>query len=90
MEFLHSELSTIGGAVSYAVVEQVAKFKDEKPGALEPPLNDVIDPDALDSLFAPTGTSARDGTITFDYSGCRITVEDTGDIVVRDGGAATS
>lgn len=76
--------------MSHAAVEQVAKFKDKKPVALEPTLNDVIVSDALDLLFAPTRTSVRSRTITFDYSGCRITVENIGDIVVQDGDVATS
>ncbi len=40
-----------------------------------PPLYSVIDPDALDRLFAPTqaGTERR-GTVTFHYCGYEVTV----------------
>lgn len=40
-----------------------------------PPLYDVIDPDALDNLFAPTQAgSERHGKIAFQYCGYRVTV----------------
>jgi Halobacterial output domain 1 len=43
-----------------------------------PPLFEVINPDALDNLFAPTQAgSERHGTVTFQYCEYRVTV--TGD-----------
>ncbi|WP_423747291.1 HalOD1 output domain-containing protein (plasmid) [Haladaptatus sp. SPP-AMP-3] len=40
-----------------------------------PPLYDVIDPDALDRLFAPTQAGTRrHGTVTFQYCGYQVTV----------------
>ena len=65
-----------GGRVppSEAVVTAVARQTDVAPTHL-PPLHDVIDPDALDALFAPTPTAGRmDGGVSFEYSGYEFTV----------------
>lgn len=47
------------------------------------PLYESIDPDALDALFRTTssGIVRSEGTITFSYDGCEVTVD--GDEVVR-------
>ncbi|MFH5802119.1 HalOD1 output domain-containing protein [Haladaptatus sp. CMAA 1911] len=41
-----------------------------------PPLYEVIDPDALENLFANTmnGTSRTTGEVVFQYAGCTVTV----------------
>ncbi|MFB9806943.1 HalOD1 output domain-containing protein [Haladaptatus pallidirubidus] len=39
-----------------------------------PPLYDVVNPDALDKLFAPTRKTERHGTVTFKYCGFQVTV----------------
>lgn len=60
---------------SKAVVEVVAKEEDVAPENLEPPLYEVVDPDALDSLF----DDDRDpiGTVSFVYKGHQIVVDST-------------
>jgi hypothetical protein len=64
-------------SVSEVVIERVAERLDESPTALEPPLNDAIDPDALDRLFADreTENGGPDARITFRFAGCRVSVD---------------
>jgi hypothetical protein len=57
--------------VSRRVVESVADAAGTGPTAL-PSLTDVVDPDALDALFA--GDRAN-GRVTFRYAGYRVTVD---------------
>lgn len=55
---------------SRRVVESVADAAGTAPTAL-PSLTDVVDPDALDALFAGDRTN---GQVTFHYAGYRVTV----------------
>lgn len=68
--------------VSDRVLEAVADARGTDPLELDRPLYDVVDPDALDALFA-----ADDGTDTlrveFTYGGYRVTVRGDGQIGVR-------
>ncbi len=56
---------------SAAVVEVVAAHEGVSAERLDPPLNDVVDPDALDRLFAGRTTDAE---VTFRYRGHRVAV----------------
>ncbi|WP_423746482.1 HalOD1 output domain-containing protein [Haladaptatus sp. SPP-AMP-3] len=49
------------------------------------PLYEVIDPDALDNLFAPTheGDARSDGLVEFEYAGCEIIVDSAGEVTVN-------
>lgn len=58
-------------SVSEAVVKAVADAENVEPIELQP-LYDVIDPDALDSLFRP---HAARGRITFQYHGYTVEVD---------------
>lgn len=51
-------------------------------------LYDVLDPDALDALFAPPsdGTPRDGGSVTFPLGDATVTVHATGEIVVATGG----
>ena len=63
---------------SHKVIAEIARRTDVAPTEL-PPLHDVINPDALDTLFQPTPNAGRmDGTISFEYSGYEITVHADG------------
>lgn len=63
------------GNVSNAVVERVAAAEGVDPRELDVPLNEVIDPDALDSLFAPTSKGPRPvGKVTFAFCGHTVVV----------------
>ena len=63
------------------IITHVAAQKNVNPTTLAP-LYTVINPDALETLFAPQidGTPRPGGQIQFDYSGYHITVTSEGDI----------
>lgn len=62
-------------SLSEAVISAVAEAKGLDPLEVGPPLAEVIDPDALDSLFR-----GGVGTVTFEYAGYEVTVDDEGDV----------
>jgi len=72
------------GSVTAAVVAAVADRRGVDPTALEPPLHDAIDTDALERLFEPTRRGARAGTVTFAYDGLSITVDSDGTVDVTE------
>jgi hypothetical protein len=57
-------------APSTAVVQTVTEQSDQDVLDL-PPLNDVVDPDALDGLFSGRDTI---GSVNFEYAGYHVTV----------------
>lgn len=67
-----------------AVLQAVADHEDTTPTALDPALYDVIDPAALDALFAPTeaGSSRTAGQVVFSYCGYEVTVDSDGHVTV--------
>ena len=68
---------------SKAVVEAVAEAEGVNPVELSPPLYEVVDPDALDDLFAPTTVNGRmDGEVRFSYVGYEVTVAGDGYVSV--------
>lgn len=72
--------------LSTSVIEAIADHKGVDPTALEPPLFDAVDPDALDSLFTngedtPAETT---GHVTFAYNGIEVQVTNTGDVRIDD------
>lgn len=61
--------------ITAAVVEAVAEAEDVSPVEITQPLASVIDPDALDALFASTASERpRSGQVEFEYHGYHITV----------------
>ncbi|WP_161973230.1 HalOD1 output domain-containing protein [Halostella litorea] len=72
------------GDPSTTVVLAVAEALDTDPLDLSPALYEVIDPDALDSLFESAGADA-DLTCQFSGWGCTITVFDGGRVRVTPG-----
>lgn len=69
---------------SVAVVTAVAEELGLEPDELDAPLNDFVDVDALDSLFAPTydGVARASGHVTFAMLGCEVTVDGRGEVTV--------
>lgn len=66
------------------VVNAVAALEGRSPTDCAP-LHDVIDPEALDDLFGPEGSEApAEGCLRFEYLGHRVTVRDTGEVIVHD------
>lgn len=74
-------------ALSELVIRSLAREKGVNPTNLDVPLHDVIDPDALDALFAPLrqGKNTRAGTVVFPYDDLVVEVDSDGsvDIVSR-------
>ena len=62
------------------VVTTVAEVEDVDPLELTPPLYEVIDPDALESLFANDRTL---GKVIFNYNGYEVSVFSDGYIMVK-------
>ncbi|MFC6720738.1 HalOD1 output domain-containing protein [Halobacteriaceae archaeon SHR40] len=80
-----TKLSTANdGSVTNEVVEKVAEAEDVDPLELTPPLYEVIDPDALDQIFASTPTAGGiEGQMTFFYNGYEVTVSGDGYVSVQ-------
>lgn len=73
--------------LSQSVVEAVADAEGVDPLELSPPLYEVIDPDALDRVFAVTPANGRmDGQLTFLYNGYEVTVCGDGYVTVEERG----
>jgi hypothetical protein len=70
--------------VSTAVVRAVSAVEGREPSSI-PPLTDVLDPDALDVIFASqyNGEPRVGGRISFVYSRCRVSVENDEFLTVR-------
>jgi hypothetical protein len=81
-----SRISQDGAApVSEVVVSEVADALGKDEMRVEP-LNDVVDPDALDALFDVRMNGERrddGGRVQFRLDGCDVTVYGDGQVVVR-------
>ena len=68
--------------VQTAVINTVAAVTDQDPTEMKP-LSNIIDPDSLGTLFAPTRSTPRStGCITFQYQGCTVGVDAEGTVKV--------
>lgn len=65
--------------VTYEVVKRIAEVEDVDPLEFTPPLNEVIDPDALESIFA-NGRGL--GKVIFNYAGYEVSVFSDGQVSV--------
>lgn len=72
---------TVAERASTRVIEAVAEATDGDPLDMEP-LYDVVDPEALDCLFATAVT----GHVSFQYDGHDVTVHSDGRVLVDDAG----
>lgn len=72
-----------GEPPSEAVVRAVANAHGRNPTDL-PPLSDVLDPEAVDELFADTvsGRSRSGGYLEFEYCDCTVAVLGSQKVVV--------
>lgn len=68
-------------SLSTTVVEAVAARRGVEPAELSERLFEVVDPEALDSLFSDR--DGVDGTITFTYCGYEVTATARGDVSVE-------
>lgn len=82
--------ATVGQSVSFDVIAAVAEREGIDPLELEPPeydaLYDVINPEALDALFATreNGQQRPNGRVEFPYCGYRVVVTSDGEVEVSD------
>lgn len=71
--------------ISNAIIEAVAAVTEARPEDLCP-LYEVIEPDALDQIFAPTGPTGaettRTGYVVFSYEGCSVCISSDRQVVV--------
>lgn len=73
-------------SLSFEIIAAVAEREGVDPTEVEPPeyeaLYEVLDPEALDALFAPrqNGTERAAGRVEFEYCGYDITVTDGGEV----------
>ncbi|SIR82806.1 HalOD1 output domain-containing protein [Natronorubrum thiooxidans] len=80
-------------SVSFDVIAAVAEQEGVDPMEIEPPeydaLYDVINPEALDMLFAPRedGSKRANGSVEFPFCGYQIIVDSSGKVeaVEQDG-----
>lgn len=72
------------GPVSRTVVRAIAEARETSPLAL-PPLADVLDPDALDALYAGERAASR---VTFEYAGYSVAVAPDRTVTVTATGTA--
>lgn len=77
-----------GESVSIRVARKVAECEGIDPVALDPPLHDVIDTDALDSLFRARSRrgGGPDATIEFTYREHTVVVDGSGRVRVTSPG----
>ena len=80
-----------GVSPSTRIVTRIAAAEGVEPTALEPPLYDVVDPDALDRLVESSadGPIDADATITFTYHSYRVNVDGAGTVDVRPSNGST-
>ncbi|MGQ3412202.1 HalOD1 output domain-containing protein [Natrinema sp. LN54] len=77
-------------ALSQAVIEAVAEAEGVSPTEISPPayepLHAVVDPAALDALFADrhNGASRSLGTVSFPFCGYDVTVSQDGTVLLED------
>jgi hypothetical protein len=71
-------------SLSIRLLETVAAVTGVEPTALDP-LDEYIDPDALDAIFEPLQSRAQaHGSLSFDYEGLLVIVHSDGEIELRE------
>ncbi|WP_254538904.1 HalOD1 output domain-containing protein [Halomarina litorea] len=71
-----------GYPLSTAIIERIAALEEVDPLQLEHPLNDAVDPDALDSLF--DGVDTVPGHVVFEYCGYEVFADSQGRVSVEE------
>ena len=70
--------------LSETIVNIVADFEGVDPAELTPPLYSVIDPDALEALFASTDSDGPPhGHVSFRYRGYDVRVTSDGGLEIK-------
>ncbi len=68
---------TDGGTLTQEVVSAVARAEGIDPTAVEPPLFEAVDMEAMERLFRDTR-----GRLAFEYKDYLVTVSSSGDVVL--------
>ncbi|WP_408958738.1 HalOD1 output domain-containing protein [Natrinema sp. 74] len=82
--------ATTSQSISFEVIAAVAEREGIDPLEVEPPeyqaLYEVINPEALDSLFEPreNGRKRPTGRVEFPFCGYQVVVTSDGDVTVSD------
>lgn len=86
MTSMTQERDASGQTLSMAVVKAIAEREGIDPLDMDPPLYDVIDPDALNTLFARPADvgDTRPEEVVFEYNGYEIEVTSDGDVHVEE------
>ncbi|ELY69701.1 HalOD1 output domain-containing protein [Natrinema versiforme] len=91
MESTHTTRAATTETAITRIVDAVADREGVAPTALQPPLYDVIDPEALNALVSSVnGDDADSFRVSFEYNGYEITVGGDGDVSVSDAGSRRS
>lgn len=72
-----------GDQVSLDVIETLAAVTDTDPLAMEPPLYEVVDTDALDSLYK----NGAEAAVEFEYNGHTVAIDSEQRVTVDGRGA---
>lgn len=78
--------SNAHGSLVSRIVEKVADSEGVDPTELQPPLYEVIEPDALNAVFADaeSDVSREDGRVEFTYCGYQVVVRSDGQVSVTE------
>ena len=79
------EIASTEDSLAVEVMEAVASAKGVDVLALETTLYEVVDPDALEQLFAPlaNGTPRAGGRLILEIADCEVVIESTGDVEAK-------
>jgi len=79
----HSISAATDESISLTVIRAVADAKGVDPVDMDARLNDYVEPDALDRLFASgSGQPHWDGRVSFTMADCRVEISGSGTVVV--------
>lgn len=78
--------SNTHGSLTSRIAEKVAESEGVEPTELQPPLYEVIDPDALNAVFADaeSDVSREVGRVEFTYCGYQVVVRSDGQVSVTE------
>ncbi|MFH5798548.1 HalOD1 output domain-containing protein [Haladaptatus sp. CMAA 1911] len=81
----HEGRSNADERLSIRVINAIAEHEGTTPTEIRPVLYDIIDPDALDSLFSATyrGETRANGNVEFQYGPHKVTVHSDGRIEIE-------
>lgn len=70
-------------SVAQAILRAVASHEGVDETTLDQPLFEVIDPDALEALYAHSSATSTPPTVSFEYQGYTVVVESPDHIEVQ-------